>query len=87
MADRALTLVTDDDGTAYSVETDGPARDGVECFTILMKDERDEWAQVLGGFGIKRKGALFDPSTLTVNAVHEERSEIAQRVARRFLAI
>jgi FixJ family two-component response regulator len=87
MADRPLTLVTDDDGTAYSVETDGPARDGVECFTILTKDERDEWAQVVGGFGVKRKGASFDPSTLTVNAVHEERSEIARRVARRFLAV
>jgi hypothetical protein len=80
-----MTLMTDDDGTVYAVKTEEPTHNGVDVFTILMKDEYGGWGMVLGGFGARRPGGVVDLESLTTHAVREERQEFVRRIARRYL--
>jgi hypothetical protein len=78
------SLVTDDDGTIYTIRDNGTTG-GAAAFTILGKDKDGEL--VIGGFSAKRKNGVVDPSSFVCGDPSGEPTEIVKRIGRRFLGL
>ena len=54
---------------------------------MLMRNDHGDWAQTLGGFGIRARGDAFAPMTVVAHAIRSARRGIVERIARRYVEL